>query len=103
MKRSLLLSLFASLLLAAPLQAADKAPPAKYKLGEKLPAAKAKPAPAPGGYVETTWEALVPKNWNPMEAFKDIKLDRLKDGDPRANEALDKLRDIWTTRPASLR
>ena len=99
MKRRLLLSLCASLLLAAPLQAAEKTPPAKYKLGEKLPAAKAKPAPAPGGYVETTWEALVPKNWNPMEAFKDIKLDRLQDGDPRANEALNKLRDIWDNAP----
>lgn len=99
MKRSLLLTLCASLMLAAPLQAADKAPPAKYKLGEKLPASKAKPAPAPGGYVETTWEALVPKSWNPMEAFKDIKLDRLQDGDPRANEALNKLRDIWDNAP----
>lgn len=85
------------LTLGTPLQAAEKAASPQYKPGEKLPAAKARPAQ--GAYVETTWEALVPKNWNPMEAFKDMKLDRLQDGDPRANEALNKLRDIWDNAP----
>lgn len=85
------------LTLGTPLQAAEKAASPQYKPGEKLSAAKARPAQ--GAYVETTWEALVPKNWNPMEAFKDMKLDRLQDGDPRANEALNKLRDIWDNAP----
>ncbi|MDQ5886796.1 MAG: hypothetical protein QG667_82 [Pseudomonadota bacterium] len=95
MKPHLLLMLL--LTLGTPLQAAEKAASPQYKPGEKLPAAKARPAQ--GAYVETTWEALVPKNWNPMEAFKDMKLDRLQDGDPRANEALNKLRDIWDNAP----
>ena len=95
MKPHLLLMLL--LTLGTPLQAAEKAASPQYKPGEKLPAAKVRPAQ--GAYVETTWEALVPKNWNPMEAFKDMKLDRLQDGDPRANEALNKLRDIWDNAP----
>lgn len=97
MKHSLLWSLCLSLAITTPLQAAEKLPPAKYKLGEKLPVAKVAPAPA---YSDIGWEALIPKGWDPAAAFKNIKLDRLQDGDPRATEALDKLREIWDSAPA---
>ena len=92
MKTTLICSALLGLLAAQPAIAADK----NYKPGEKLPAAKAAPAPA---YSDIGWEALIPKSWNPMEAFKNIKLDRLQDGDPRATEALDKLREIWDNAP----
>ncbi len=96
MQYRLLLPLCLALAITAPLQAAEKNS-AKYKLGEKLPVAKAVPAPA---YSDIGWEALIPKGWDPAAAFKNIKLDRLQDGDPRATEALDKLREIWDSAPA---
>lgn len=96
MQYRLLLPLCLALAITAPLQAAEKNS-AKYKLGEKLPVAKAVPAPA---YSDIGWEVLIPKNWDPTAAFKNIKLDRLQDGDPRATEALDKLREIWDSAPA---
>jgi hypothetical protein len=93
-------------LLAFPAQitvAADK----DYKIGDRLStpapgAAKNKPAPsAPvsAGYKEKTWDDLMPKNWDPMAPLKGLKLDNLKDGDPRAIEALEKIRAAWNDAP----
>lgn len=83
--------------------AADK----DYKVGDRLstpaPAAvKNKPAPsapASAGYKEKTWDDLMPKNWDPMAPLKGLKLDNLKDGDPRAIEALEKIRAAWNNAP----
>lgn len=79
-------------LLAAPVWSAD------YKLGDRLPAAKAKVAAT---YRETSWDDLLPKGWDPLVSFKDIDLSKLKDGDPRADEALQKLRLAWDAAPAN--
>lgn len=83
--------------------AADK----DYNVGDRLPvpapsAAKNKPAPsapASAGYKEKTWDDLMPKNWDPMAPLKGLKLDNLKDGDPRAIEALEKIRAAWNDAP----
>lgn len=83
--------------------AADK----DYKVGDRLSApapgaAKNKPAtsaPASAGYKEKTWDDLMPKNWDPMAPLKGLKLDNLKDGDPRAIEALEKIRAAWNNAP----
>lgn len=72
MKRFLLL---AALLIALPLHAADAWP-------------------------ELKWEALVPKGWDPAAEFKSLDLSKLQDSDPRAMEALDKLRKMWDDAPA---
>lgn len=71
---------------------------ADYRVGERLkPAAKASPA----SYREIGWEELTPKDWNPMAAFKGLNLARLKDSDPRAREALEKMRAAWDAAPVN--
>lgn len=71
---------------------------ADYKVGERLPAAA---ADKPAHYKEVTWDDLLPKGWDPMQAIKDLKLDKLKDSDPRAVEAMAKLRSMWNEAPAN--
>ncbi|HEV7929516.1 MAG TPA: DUF3299 domain-containing protein [Nitrosospira sp.] len=87
-------------------QSAAAAENKDYKIGERLsaPAGNAKNNPAPGSvapvaYKEKTWDDLMPKNWDPMAPLKGLKLDQLKDSDPRAIEALEKIRDAWKTAP----
>lgn len=69
----------------------------EYKLGERLPQPKA-PA-ASQDYKEMNWDALVPKNWDPSQLMKGLNLDQLNDGDPRAMEALEKMRKAWSEAP----
>lgn len=89
MRRALLLMAFLS---GAPAWAAD------YAVGERLaPSAADKPAQ----YKEVTWDDLLPKGWDPMQAIKDLKLDKMKDSDPRAVEAMDRLRRMWNDAPAN--
>lgn len=81
-----------------------------YSVGERLPSAPAKsagktaPPIAPPitpatTYQEITWDNLMPKNWDPMAPLKGLKLDNLRDGDPRAIEALEKIREAWNNAP----
>ena len=72
-----------------------------YQLGERLPQPKASKGdqPATGEFREVTWEALVPKNWDPMKAFKGMDLNAMSDADPRAMDALEKLRKAWDDAP----
>ena len=81
-----------------------------YSVGDRLPSAPAKnagktapPAPPPATptttYKEITWDDLMPKNWDPMAPLKGLKLDNLRDGDPRAIEALEKIREAWSNAP----
>lgn len=74
-----------------------------YAIGEKLqasPPRAAKGKPATGvGYKEKTWDDLMPKDWDPMAPLKGLKLDNLQDSDPRAIEALEKIRAAWTDAP----
>lgn len=81
-----------------------------YKVGDQLApdAGKAKnksttpasPAPSSGAaYKEKNWDDLMPRNWDPMASLKGLKLENLKDSDPRAMEALEKMREAWSTAP----
>jgi hypothetical protein len=75
-----------------------------YKVGDKLAPAespkKTRPAAiSPGEFKEKTWDDLMPKSWDPMASLKGLKLDNLKDSDPRAIEALQKIRDAWSNAP----
>jgi uncharacterized protein len=72
-----------------PVQAAD------YRVGDRLPAAKAKS----GAYREIQWDDLMPKGWDPMAAFKGLDLSRMSDSDPRAIEALASARAEWDKAP----
>lgn len=69
---------------------------ADYVVGERLTPRKPIAATA---YKEITWEELVPKGWDPMAAFKGMNMSRLKDSDPRAIEALEKMKAAWAEAP----
>jgi hypothetical protein len=79
---------------------------ADYGVGDRLTSSPSKsvgkvvpPANLATSYKEVTWDALMPKNWDPMAPLKGLKLDHLKDGDPRAIEALEKIREAWNDAP----
>ena len=59
----------------------------------------ARQAQATDAWPELKWEALVPKDWDPAKDFNALNLAGLQDSDPRANEALEKLRQAWDKAP----
>jgi hypothetical protein len=56
--------------------------------------------PKAEAYPEIKWEALVPRDWDPLKEFKgqDMAIG-LPDSDPRAQAMLERLRAIWDTAP----
>ena len=61
-------------------------------------------APPPGasvpGQARTIgWEQLIPAGWDPYKDLKALNLDTLKDNDPKAEEALKKMRTMWDNAP----
>lgn len=93
MRLSISLLLAAALVLAAPAWAKD------YKVGERLNEKAAKPTSA--AYKTITWDDLMPKDWDPAAPFKGLDLAKLKDSDPRAMEALAKMRKEWDAAPVN--
>jgi hypothetical protein len=59
-----------------------------------------KPAPRPG-YAEITWDDLVPADWDPLKQFKDMNFGVLSDADPRAQQMLKKMREVWDNAPVN--
>jgi hypothetical protein len=72
---------------------------AGYRLGDRLPQ-NAAPAKA-AGIKEINWDALMPTNWNPMKSMEAINLGAMNDGDPRAQKALEQMREAWNNAPVS--
>ena len=89
----------AQTVLPTPVFAADKAAPSPgYRVGDKLaPAGKAN-AKA-GDFKVTEWDALMPKDWDPMKGVSVLSLGRMQDGDPQAIAALERLKRSWDTAP----
>lgn len=79
---------------------APAATTATHPLGGKAPAAAKAPAPA-GQPREITWEQLVPKDWDPMKAYKDVDFSKLDDADPKAAELLLKMQQVSDNAPAN--
>src|SRR6218665_2174520 len=51
-------------------------------------------------YREISWDDLVPKDWDPMELFGDVKnLGALPDTDPRIQKLYDQMRQVWDSAP----
>ena len=59
----------------------------------------APPLHAADDYKEIKWEGLVPKGWDPAKDLKALDLGKLQDSDPRAMEALEKMRALWDAAP----
>lgn len=77
-------------------RAAD--PKAGYRIGDQL--SQPKPTAIPeSSYKETNWDALIPKGSDPRQAFKGLELGMLRDGDPRAMDALQSLKEAWENAP----
>lgn len=53
----------------------------------------------PGPTRTIGWEQLIPAGWDPFKDLKALNLDALKDNDPRAQEALKKMRKLWDNAP----
>jgi hypothetical protein len=70
----------------------------KYRVGDTLPQSKTAPD-AKKTYQEVGWQALLPEDWNPRKAFEGIDLASLTDRDPRAMDALGKLKQAWDAAP----
>ena len=77
--------------------------PPQYQVGDRLEAAKAdKAAPKDAGrYREVKWDELISPSWNPEAIIKSMNLGLMMDGDPRANAALEKLRQEWDNAPGN--
>jgi hypothetical protein len=56
--------------------------------------------PSADAYPEIKWEALVPRDWDPLKEFRgqDMAVG-LPDSDPRAQAMLERLRAIWDAAP----
>ena len=105
-KRILLIGLTSLTLILAGLTSigAALAADAGYKVGDRLgnggkEKAKPKSKLPPIAYQEMDWDGLMPKGWDPLQPIKDLKLDKLQDGDPRAAAAMEKVREAWDRAP----
>jgi uncharacterized protein len=58
-------------------------------------------AAQPGAFREITWEDLVPKDWDPMKQFREMNFGVLNDADPRAQQMLKKMREVWDNAPTN--
>lgn len=67
-----------------------------FQVGDRL---RSTAAAGEAGYRDITWDELLPKNWNPMAAFKGIDFSKLRDNDPRATAALEKIKEAWNDAP----
>ena len=56
-------------------------------------------ASVPGPTRTIGWEQLIPAGWDPYKDLKALNLDKLKDNDPKAEEALKKMRKMWDNAP----
>ena len=75
----------------------------QYQVGDRLDSSKAdKAAPKDAArYREVKWDDLISPSWNPEAIIKSLNLGMMMDGDPRANAALEKLRQEWDNAPGN--
>lgn len=101
---ALVVSVMAVLLASAQTGSGSSAAnPSQYQVGDRLEPSKAgKAAPKESGrYREVKWDELISPSWNPEAIIKSLNLNMMLDGDPRANAALEKLRQEWDNAPGN--
>jgi hypothetical protein len=74
---------------------------ADYRIGDPLPTASSKDRSqnAAGRFRDIDWLALVPKDWDPMAEVRSLDLASMKDSDPRAVQALQRLKEAVRNAP----
>jgi uncharacterized protein len=67
------------------------------------PAAVVVPPAAAGAvnYRTVGWDALVPKDWDPLKKYRGMNFDAMSDSDPRAIEMLRRMRESWDNAPVN--
>lgn len=71
-----------------------------YAVGDRLPGGEAKKAAGfDPAFSELQWDNLMPPDWDPMAAFRDMNIAELQDNDPKAQEALETMRKAWNEAP----
>jgi hypothetical protein len=65
------------------------------------PGAATASASAAGASRTISWDDLVPPDWDPMKGFKGMDFGALQDSDPRAQDLLKKLREVWDSAPTN--
>jgi len=85
-----------------PALGAASAPAAGKPAAKSAAKPAAKPAaPVVNGFSTVNWDALVPADWDPFKDFKGTDLAALSDADPRAQQMLKQLREIWDNAPTN--
>jgi len=93
--RPLLLALCAAAVTAYAADPAPQATTATNPLGGKSAAAKA----APGQPRLIAWEELVPKDWDPMKAFRDKNVGATREGSATELAMMNEMRAAWDNAP----
>ena len=70
----------------------------KYRVGNRLNQSR-QASDAKGSYQQIGWEALIPEDWDPAKAFRNVDFGSLNDSDKRAMAALAQLKKAWDTAP----
>jgi hypothetical protein len=78
---------------------AQASPNSGYRIGDTLPPAK--PRAPSGDFEDITWDMLLPEGWSVEKLMDSLNLYAMGDNDPRAREALKKLREMWDKAPAN--
>lgn len=56
---------------------------------------------APLAFEQLDWQALVPKDWDPLKRYRNIPLGSLDDSDPKAVALAQQMRDTWDNAPSN--
>ncbi|WP_089963974.1 DUF3299 domain-containing protein [Limnohabitans sp. 2KL-3] len=96
-------ALLAALLLAGSVCAQSVRETARETVPQVQPSLSAGAAPegasTPSAPRTIGWEQLIPAGWDPYKDLKALNLQSLKDNDPKADEALKKMRQMWDNAP----
>ncbi len=60
------------------------------------------PTPAPGddtATLELEWDALIPEDFRPDKLMEEFQVEDMADDDPRAQELMDRLKEVWDQAP----
>ncbi len=60
------------------------------------------PTPVPGGdtaTIELEWDSLIPDDFRPDKLLEEFQVEDMADDDPRAQELMDRLKEVWDQAP----
>lgn len=69
----------------------------EYRDGDRLASPVA--PPSAGAARDIGWDALMPAGWDPYAPLRKLEVGKLQDEDPRAREAMEKVREHWLDAP----